>query len=155
MKQLARLVTTKVGGKDVAGLTDCGLNLTTEFATSQTKEDVTPVDEAMRVAWEISISGELGHEDTSKADISTMKSAVKAGTKLQVQYVIGSLASYSGTAIISSYQETMPTDGKVTYSATLTGVSSLTKGAASVAVNETGEAVAAYDPETATTNEEE
>ncbi len=154
-KVLARTVTAMVGGSYPAGLTDCGLNLTLETASSQTKDDKSPVDEPIRVTWEVSLSGVTGRENTGDMTIEDFKAAAKAGTKLAVEYIIGTLAKYSGEAMVSAYNENAPVGDKITYSVTLRGTSALTKGAAAVAVEETGEEVAAYDPESVTNNEEE
>jgi predicted secreted protein len=126
-KQLARGVIVNYGGSALQGLTDCSLNLTTAFASSQTKEDITPVDEPLRVDWEISVSGEYGREATAMVGAHAMKTNSKAGTIKDVSFIIGDLATYSGNCIISSFSESAPVDGKITYSATLKGVSSLTK----------------------------
>lgn len=136
-----------VGGSYPAGLTDCNLSLTLELASSQTKNDKSPVDEPIRVTWEVSISGVTGRENTGDMTIEDFKAAAKAGTKLAVEYIIGELAKYVGEAMVSSYNESAPVGDKITYSVTLRGTSVLTKGAVAVATEETGESVI--------TNEEE
>lgn len=146
-KLLSRHVTAMVGGSYPAGLTDCNLSLTLELASSQTKDDKSPVDEPIRVTWEVSISGVTGRENTGDMTIEDFKAAAKAGTKLAVEYIIGKLAKYGGEAMVSSYNESAPVGDKITYSVTLRGTSALTKGAVAVATEETGESV--------TTNEEE
>lgn len=123
---LARLVQVQVGDTPLAGLTDCSLNLTTAFATSQTKEDITPVDEPLRVDWEISATGEFGREG-SNIDAGTLKGKIKTGAVDFVKFAIGDLAIYRGRAICTSYTETAPVDGKTTYSVTYRGVSLLNK----------------------------
>lgn len=136
MKQLAKNVKVLLGGSSpIAGLTDCSLNLTTAFATSETKEDATPVDEPLRVDWEISISGEFGHEVTTNTNAGSLKSSIKKGTKTPITFVIGSLAQYSGQSLITSYSESAAVEGRTTYSATFKGIGKLTK-AAVAATNE-------------------
>ena len=127
MKQLAKNVKVTANGKPLAGLTDCSLNLTTAFASSQTKEDPTPVDEPLRGDWEISVTGDFGREGDASVDAAALKAAIKVGTKMPVVFEIGTLASYQGTALLSSYSESAPTDGKITYQASFKGVSKLTK----------------------------
>lgn len=129
-KLLARSVKVVVGGgSPLAGLTDCSLNLTTVFASSQTKEDVTPVDEPLRVDWEISVSGEFGKETSPTAanSVAQIKEAAKVGAAKLVSFEIGDIASYYGSAIVSAYSESAPVDGKITYQVTLKGVSTLNK----------------------------
>lgn len=136
MKQLAKNVRVLLGGSSpLAGLTDCSLNLTTAFATSETKEDATPVDEPLRVDWEISISGEFGHEVTANTHAGTLKDSIKKGTKTPITFVIGNMAQYSGTALITSYSESGAVEGRTTYSASFKGIGKLTK-AAVAATNE-------------------
>lgn len=127
MKQLAKNVKVTANGKPLAGLTDCSLNLTTSFASSQTKEDPTPVDEPLRVDWEISVTGDFGREGDASVDAADLKAAIKEGTKMPVVFEIGTLASYQGNALLSSYSESAPTDGKITYQVSFKGVSKLTK----------------------------
>lgn len=146
-KLLSRHVTATVDGRYPAGLTDCNLSLTLELASSQTKKDKSPVDEPIRVTWEVTLSGVTGRENAGDVSIGSFKTAAKAGAKLAVEYIIGSLAKYVGEAMVSSYNESAPVGDKITYSVTLRGVSALTKGAVAVATEETGESV--------TTNEEE
>lgn len=146
-KVLARTVTALVGGSYPAGLTDCNLSLNLEMASSQTKDDKSPVDEPIRVTGEVSLSGVTGRESTGDMTIEDFKAAAKVGTKLAVEYIIGTLAKYGGEAMISSYNESAPADDKITYSVTLRSTSAITKGAAAVATEETGES--------ATNNEEE
>ena len=128
-KLLARNVKVIGGGSPLAGLTDCSLNLTTVFATSQTKGDVTPVDEPLRVDWEISVSGEFGREliATAANSVAIIKDAAKVGRVKSVSFEIGDIASYSGSAIVSAYSESAPVEGKITYQVTLKGVSTLSK----------------------------
>lgn len=129
-KLLARNVRVTVGGgSPLAGLTDCALTLTTVFATSRTKEDVTSVDEPLRVDWEISVSGEYGKESSPTASNSVMqvKESAKNGAAKLVSFSIGDLANYYGSAVVSAYSESAPVDGKITYQATLKGVSTLIK----------------------------
>ena len=154
-KVLARTVTALVGGSYPAGLTDCNLSLNLVMASSQTKDDKAPVDEPIRVTGEVSLSGVTGRETTGDMTIEDFKAAAKVGTKFTVEYIIGTLANYGGEAMISSYNESAPVEDKITYSVTLRSTSAITKGAAAVATEETGEGVAAYDPESATNNEEE
>ena len=138
MKQLAKNVKVLLGGSSpLAGLTDCSLNLTTAFATSETKEDATPVDEPLRVDWEISISGEFGHETSTNTNTKagSLKTSLKQGTKTPITFVIGSLAQYSGLSLITSYSESAAVEGRTTYSASFKGIGKLSK-AAAVAVNE-------------------
>lgn len=127
MRQLARLVTIKVDGKEVAGLKQCDLNPTTKMVTSQCKEDNGPKDEAVAVEWTISFSGEVGRESADAVSIAELKAMSKNGDKPSVDYVIGSLASYGGDALLSAYSEEGPTDDIIKYSGTFTGVSQLTK----------------------------
>lgn len=126
-RQLARGVTVSYGGNALPGLTDCSLNLTTAFATSQTKEDVTPIDEPLRVDWEVSVSGEYGREATAVTGAHAMKTNSKSGIVKPVVFTIGELAAYGGQCIVTSFNENAPVDGKITYQATLKGVSTLTK----------------------------
>lgn len=134
-KQLAKNVKVLLGGSSpLAGLTDCSLNLTTAFATSETKEDATPVDEPLRVDWEISISGEFGHETSTNTQAGGLKASLKQGTKTPITFVVGGLAQYSGLSLITSYSESAAVEGRTTYSATFKGIGKLTK--AAVAVNE-------------------
>lgn len=135
-KQLARGVVVNYDGKPLPGLTDCSLNLTTAFASSQTKEDITPVDEPLRVDWEISVSGEYGREATAMVGAHNFKTHSKVGTIKSVSFAIGDLATYEGNCIISSFSESAPTDGKITYQATLRGVTSLTKETSTYGNNE-------------------
>ena len=135
MKQLAKNVKVLLGGSSpIAGLTDCSFNLTTAFATSETKEDPTPVDEPLRVDWEISISGEFGHETDSKTNAGSLKASLKQGTKTPITFVIGTLAQYSGQSLITSYSESAAVEGRTTFTASFKGIGKLTK--AAVAVNE-------------------
>ena len=134
-KQLAKSVKVLLGGNSpLAGLTDCSLNLTTAFATSETKEDATPVDEPLRVDWEISISGEFGHETDVNTNAGSLKTSIKKGTKTPITFVIGNMAQYSGMTLITSYSESGAVEGRTTYSASFKGIGKLTK--AAVAVNE-------------------
>jgi hypothetical protein len=126
-KQLARGVVVEYDSAALRGLTDCSLNLTTAFASSQTKEDVTPVDEPLRVDWEVSVSGEYGREASALEGAHALKTNSKAGTVKGVSFIIGDFAEYFGECIVSSFSESAPVDGKVTYQATLKGVSSLTR----------------------------
>jgi hypothetical protein len=124
-KVLAREVYVQVGDAYVAGQTDCGINVTTVFDTSQTKADNAPVDTPSYLDWEITVSGELGKEGTGDVTIGQMQGYVKNGTKVSVLYVIGAMGAYGGEAILTSYQLTAPVEGKTTYSATFKGVSAL------------------------------
>jgi predicted secreted protein len=128
MKVTAKNVQIKVGGKKIAGATDASLSLTTAFATSQTKEDVGEVSVAERVDWTLDSSAIFGEEGTDNATLLTFRDAAQTGTRLEVSFHIGSMATYSGTAMVSSYTETAPVDGRPTYQANLKGVSSLIKG---------------------------
>lgn len=154
-KLLSRHVTATVDGSFPAGLTDCNLSLTLELASSQTKKDKSPVDEPIRVTWEVTLSGVTGRENAGDVSIGSFKTAAKAGAKLAVEYFIGSLAKYVGKAMVSSYNESAPVGDKITYSVTLRGVSALTKEGEVEELSVTGEEAAAYNPETETTNEEE
>lgn len=128
MKVTAKKVTIKVGGKKIAGATDASLNLTTAFATSQTKEDEGEVAVPERVDWTLDSSSIMGEEGADDVTLLTFRDAAKAGTKLAVSFQIGSMATYSGTAMVTSYSESAPVDGRPTYTASLKGVSSLIKG---------------------------
>lgn len=128
-KQQAKNVKVLVNSQPLAGLTDCSLNLTTAFATSEAKEDIAPIDEPLRVDWEISVSGEFGREDESKANATVVQSYLKQGAKPPITFVIGDMAKYSGKSLVTSYSETAGVEGKTTYSATFKGISKLTKGA--------------------------
>lgn len=127
MKQLASGVTVKAGGKPLAGLTQCDLSLTTVFASSQTKEDKGPQDEAERVDWELSVQGEFGRESASSVSGGDVRGMLVQGSRVSAEYVIGELASYQGFALVSSYSQSEPVEGKITYSATLKGVGKLVK----------------------------
>lgn len=127
MKQLASGVTVEVAAKALAGLTQCDLSLSTVFATSQTKEDKNPKDDAERVDWEVSVQGEFGRETADNMTAGDVKNNIKQGTKAEVVYKIGEMASYKGVALVTSYTETKPVDGKITYSATFKGSSKLEK----------------------------
>lgn len=127
MKQLARNVRLTYDGKELPGVTDCGLSLTTVFASSQAKEDPTPVDEPLRVDWEISVSAEFGREATSLIGGHAIKRNSLIGAVKPVEYVIGDYATYTGNVMITSFSESAPVEGKLTYTATLKGVSTLTR----------------------------
>lgn len=124
-KLLAKYVQVKCNEKLLAGLTDCTLNCTLQVLTSQTKSDATPIDTPSYVAWEISVSGVLGREEEGKADAADLKSAIVAGTTVPVEYIIGTLATFKGDALVSSIDIDMPDNADITYSATLRGVSEL------------------------------
>ena len=132
-KLSARDVTVKVNGNVPAGLTDCTIELRTVFETSQTKFDPMPVDEPSYIDWSINISGEFGRETQGAVDAKTLKDASKAGDKVTASFNIHNPNSspsdltYEGQAIVSSYQESAPVDGKVTYSATLKAAGELTR----------------------------
>lgn len=127
MKVTAKKVEITVGGKKIAGATDANLSLTTVFATSQTKEDEGEVSIPEKVDWTLNSSSLIGEEDADHVDITALENAAKFGTKLQVKFSIGTMAAYQGTAMITSYSEAAPTEGRPTCSATLKGVSHLTK----------------------------
>lgn len=127
MKVTAKNVKITVGGKKVAGATDASLSLTTAFATSQTKEDDGEVAVPERVDWTLDSSSIMGEEGEGDATLLTFRDAAKVGTRLAVTFQIGSMATYSGTAMVTSYSESAPVDGRPTYTASLKGVSSLTK----------------------------
>lgn len=127
MKVTAKNVQIKVGGKKIAGATDASLNLTTSFATSQTKEDEGEVSVPERVDWTLDSSSIMGEEGDDNVTLLTFRDAAKVGTRLEVSFSIGSMATYSGTVMVTSYSETAPTDGRPTYQASLKGVSSLIK----------------------------
>lgn len=127
MKVTAKNVTIKVGGKKIAGATDASLNLTTAFATSQTKEDEGEVSVPERVDWTMDSSSIVGEEAESDATLLTFRDAAKVGTKLAVTFQIGTMATYSGTAMVTSYSESAPVEGRPTYQASLKGVSLLTR----------------------------
>lgn len=127
MKQLARLVTVKVGGKEVAGLKQCDLNPTTKIITSQVKADNGPKDEAVAVDWTVTISGEVGRESEGAVSIAELGAMAKGGDKPVVDYVIGDLASYGGNALVSAFSLDGSTEDIIKYSATFTGVSKLSK----------------------------
>lgn len=127
MRLLARLVTIKVDGKEVAGLKQCDLNPTTKMITSQVKADKGPKDEAVAVDWTISFSGEVGRESADAVTIAELKAMSMEGSKPVVDYVVGSLAAYGGDALLSAYSEEGSTDDIIKYSGTFTGVSQLTK----------------------------
>lgn len=127
MKQLARLVTVKVGGKEVAGLKQCDFNPTTKIITSQVKADNGPKDEAVAVDWTVTISGEVGRESDGAVGIAELDAMAKGGDKPVVDYVIGDLASYGGNALVSAFSLDGSTEDIIKYSATFTGVSKLTK----------------------------
>lgn len=135
-KVLGRDVFVRVGADAIAGQTDCSLNMSTNFATSQTKFDSTPVNEPLYVDWDMQVSGEVGREDAGGVTIGELKTAAKAGSRLSVAFEVGSMAAFSGTAIVSSYNESAPVEGKITYSVTLKGVSALSLDGAAVTVNE-------------------
>lgn len=128
MRVTAKNVTIKVGGKNIAGATDASLGLTTIFNTSQTKADAGEVAVPDHVEWTLDSSSIMGEESTGEADLLTFRDAAKVGTKLAVSFQIGSMATYSGTAMVTSYSESAPVDGRPTYQASLKGVSTLVKG---------------------------
>lgn len=125
MKVLAKNVKLMVGGKKIAGATDASLNLTTAFATSQTKEDDGEVAVPERVDWTLDSSSIVGEEGTDDVTLLQFRNAAKVGTKLEVSFQIGSMATFSGTAMVTSYSEAAPVDGRPTYQVSLKGVSSL------------------------------
>lgn len=124
-KQLAREVFVRIDEESIPGLTDCSLNLTTVFASSQTKADRGPVDEPLRVDWEVSVSGEC-ETDGGDGAVATLKWGSTNGKQVKVDYVVGDVAEYTGKCLVSSYNESAPEAGKVTFQATLKGVSILT-----------------------------
>lgn len=126
-KLLAKYVQVKCNKKLLAGLTDCTLNCTLQVLTSQTKNDKTPIDTPSYVAWEISVSGVLGREEEGKANAAELKSAIVAGTTVPVEYIIGTLATFKGDALVSSINIDMPDNADITYSATLRSVSELSE----------------------------
>lgn len=128
MKVTAKNVTIKVDGKKIAGATDASLNLTTAFSTSQTKEDEGEVSVPERVDWTMDSSSIVGEESEGDATLLTFRDAAKAGTKLSVTFQIGTMATYSGTVMVTSYSENAPTDGRPTFQASLKGVSLIIKG---------------------------
>lgn len=116
-----------IDGTKIPGLTDCSLNLTTAFASSQTKADRSPVDEPLRVDWEVSVSGEYEtDEGTATLTTKLLKASSTNGGQHKVDYVVGDVAEYTGTCLVSSYNESAPEAGRVTFQATLKGVSQLT-----------------------------
>lgn len=127
MKLLARNVTVERGNLTLPGLTDCSLNLTTVFATSQTKADITPIDEPLRVDWEISVTGEFGREESTSIYQDVIKTQLKTGVVSLTTFKIGDLATYQGKALVTAYSENAPEGGKITYTATFRGVNLLTK----------------------------
>lgn len=126
-KVLARDVVIKVDGKKVAGATDCSINLTTVFATSQTKEDKREKRVPERVDWTSDSSSIVGEEVTGSTTILELRNAATKGTPLDFEFSIGSLATYEGKVLITSYTETDPVDGRPTAQASFKGVSHLTK----------------------------
>ena len=134
-KQLAKNVKVLIGSAPISGLTECSLSLTTVFATSETKEDSTPVDEPLRVDWELSISGEFGHEGDGSTRAGDLKTSLKQGETVPIAFVIGTLAKYSGQALITSYSENAAVEGRITFSISFKGIGKLTK-AAVAATNE-------------------
>lgn len=124
-KQLAREVFVRINDESIPGLTDCSLNLTTVFASSQTKADKGPVDEPLRVDWEVSVSGEYETGGGAGA-MTTLKAGSTNGGEVNVDYVIGDVAEYTGKCLVSAYNESAPEAGKVTFQAALKGVSLLT-----------------------------
>lgn len=127
MKVTAKKVQILVNGKKIAGATDASLNLTTAFATSQTKEDEGEVSVPERVDWTLDSSSIMGEESAENTSLLTFRDAAKAGTRMAVSFQIGAMATYSGTVMVTSYSETAPVDGRPTYTASLKGVSSLNK----------------------------
>lgn len=127
MKVLAKNVKIMVAGKKIAGATDASLNLTTSFATSQTKEDEGEVSVPERVDWTLDSSSIMGEEGADDITLLFFRNAAKVGDKMEVVFHIGSMAAYRGTVMVTSYSETAPTDGRATYQASLKGVSSLIK----------------------------
>ena len=127
MKQLARFVTVKVDGKEVAGLKQCDFNPTQKIITSQVKADNGPKDEAVAVDWTVTISGEVGRESDGAVGIAELDAMAKGGDKPVVDYVIGDLASYGGNALVSAFSLDGSTEDIIKYSATFTGVSKLAK----------------------------
>lgn len=134
-KVSARNVTVEVDGKVPYGLTDCQLQLTTVFESSQTKEDIAPVDEPMRVDWTITMTCNFGREDATENTVGTaldFKVASKTGEKRKVAFRVHDPDSspdflYGGDALVSSYQEDAPVDGKLTYTVTFKGVSEFSR----------------------------
>ena len=127
MKVTAKNVTITVGGKKIAGATDASLSLTTAFATSQTKEDEGEVAVPERVDWTLDSSSIMGEVDGVEARLATFRDAAKGGTHLSVEFKIGTLATYMGDVMVTSYSETAPTEGRPTYQASMKGISLLLK----------------------------
>jgi hypothetical protein len=127
MKVLAKNVIIKIGDKKIAGATDASLNLTTVFATSQTKEDEGEVSVPERVDWTVDSSAIQGELTDDTEGLTTFRDAARAGTKLAVSFKIGEMATYFGVAIVTSYTETAPVEGRPTYQASMKGFGKLNR----------------------------
>lgn len=125
MKVLAKNVKIMVGGKKIAGATDASLNLTTAFATSQTKEDDGEVAVPERVDWTLDSSSIVGEEGDDNVTLFTFRDAAKVGTKFDIEFLLGA-ATFAGKAMVTSYSEAAPVEGRPTYQVSLKGVSDLT-----------------------------
>lgn len=125
MKELAKNVTISVGGRLIAGGTDASLNLTTVFDTYRVKSDRREKRSASHVEWNIESQSVFGEEGNGLTGIDELALYAQKGTALLVEYKLGDLATFKGSAIISSYKETAPVEGRPTCSCTFRGVSNL------------------------------
>lgn len=125
MRELARNVIIKVGGKAIAGGTDAGLSLTSVFDSHRTKADSYEKNSATRVDWTMESQSVFGDEGDGLADIGLLASAFERGEAVEVEYELGSMAVFMGTALISSYKENAPLEGRPNCSCTFRGVSEL------------------------------
>lgn len=126
-KILARNVEILLDGKKVAGATDCSINLTTIFATSQTKEDKREKKTPERVDWTSDSTSIVGEEVTGSKTIAELEDASKTGVELDFEFSIGTLATYTGKVMLTSYTATAPVEGRPTAQVSLKGTSKLTK----------------------------
>lgn len=118
----ARNVSLKAGGKTLSGIKDCQITLTTVTNDARVKAGG-KIRTFERVDWTAAATVELGHESgaSSEATVATIKAAAIAGTKMTLEFTISGESYLSGQAMVSSYTENHPVDGRASYSVNFKG----------------------------------
>ena len=139
----------RVGGKTIALSTSCSLNVTSQFDETKTKDDpVGPGGEFKYADWNVSSENLVGCDTDiqTQAVASLLLEAQLSGTLLDVEFrmmtgtngsvptgdwqpegVISTLIvpNVRGKAMVESYTENAPVEGKATLSVSLKGMSTL------------------------------
>lgn len=139
----------RVGGKTIALATSCSLNVTSQFDETKTKDDpIGPGGEFKHAEWNVSTENLVGCDTNIQTQMvaAALLEAQLAGTLLDVEFRImqdteggvpegdwqpqGILASMivpnvKGKAMVESFTNNAPNEGKATLSVSFKGMSRL------------------------------